>query len=612
MCGIAGFVGPFDQTVLQGMTELMHHRGPDETGYLLLPGGRPDFHAGLGHKRLSIIDLATGQQPMVNEERSLSVIFNGEIYNHERLRQALIQAGHRFRTQCDTEVLLHGYEQYGEQLVERLEGMFAFAIWDSRDASWFLARDRFGIKPLYYCQPSPETLAFASEIKPLLSLVGRARLNLEALYHYLLYGWISTEETIFRGIYQLRPGHCLHWQRQRLARRRYWRLEPTVEQRTPEEWAGLVRDHLAEAVRSHLVADVPVGITLSGGLDSSAVLAMMVRYLSPGQIQAFTVGYGLPNDELPYARIAARHCGVEARERIIAIEKTSDVFERMIWHLEEPIAHPVLGTTYFLAEFVRQHLKVVLIGEGSDELFAGYPHFRLFGPPYNWAPTWLTRQMLPAASFVMPAASTLAHLLDPALLDRPLLEGVSHVYDPYLEQRNLPQNWLLCELEHELVHSQLARIDKLTMAHSVEARVPFLDRSLVELACRIPFSLKIQGGVGKAILRQSLRNLLPPQVLHRPKSGRRGTQNLLPVLLEQVLRAKIADLTAPATLRRRGWLQPKPATRFVDRAHSWMVRWHPIESRRRIKFLFALATLEQWARLFLDGERPSAVSGRAA
>lgn len=612
MCGIAGFVGPFDQTVLQGMTELMHHRGPDETGYLLLPGGRPGYLAGLGHKRLSIIDLATGQQPMVNSDRSLSVVFNGEIYNHRQIRQALIQAGHRFETQCDTEVLLHGYEQYGEELVDHLEGMFAFGLWDSLASSWLLARDRFGIKPLYYCQPSVGTLAFASEIKPLLSLIGGTKLNREALYHYLLYGWISTEETIFRGIYQLRPGHWLRWKDGRITLRRYWQLEPTVEDRDPQAWANLVREHLAEAVRSHLIADVPVGITLSGGLDSSAVLAMMTRELPASQIQAFTVGYGLPNDELPYARLAARHCGVAARERIIPIETISTVFDRIIWHLEEPIAHPVLGTTYFLAEFVRQHLKVILIGEGSDELFAGYPHFRLFTAPYNWAPSWLTRRFLPAASFVMPDAATLVRFLDPALLDRPLLEGVSHVYDRFLQDRNPTQAWLQCELEHQLVHSQLARIDKLTMAHSVEARVPFLDRRFAELAFRIPFSLKVQGGVQKAILRQALRDMLPSQVLYRPKSGPRGTQNLLPVLLQRVLRAKVADLTSPATLTRRGWLQPQQVTRFVDRASSWLVRCHPIESRRRIKFLFALATLEQWARLFLDGERPSESLGRAA
>jgi asparagine synthase (glutamine-hydrolysing) len=612
MCGIAGIVGPYERHALTVMTECMHHRGPDETGYLFLPGDRPGQLVGMGHKRLSIIDLSSGQQPMANEDESLHVVFNGEIYNHRAVRQDLLQAGHRFASQCDTEVLLHGYEEYSTQLLERLEGMFAFGLWHQPARRWFLARDRFGIKPLYFCQPTPTSFAFASEIKPLLPLVGGAKLHLEALYHYLLYGWASTDETIFRGIFHLRPAHWLTWNEGKIQQGRYWSLQPGEDRLSEAEWAERLREQLEAAVRSHLIADVPVGITLSGGLDSSTVLALMARAMPPEQIQAFTVGYGLANDELPYARQAARHMGVQTRERVFPIERVAEAFERILWHLEEPIAHPILGTTYFLAEFVRQHVKVAMIGEGSDELFAGYPHFHLFRAPYSWAPKWLTRRILPGAAFVMPDTATLAQFLHPDMLDRGLLEHVAHAYDDYLNDPDLARGWLRCELEHELVASQLARIDKLTMAHSVEARVPFLDRQLVETAFRIPFALKMHNGVEKAILRKSMQDLLPRDVLHRPKSGPKGTQNLLPVLLDQVLRNHVAELTHTDTMRRRGWFRSEAVGPYLARADSWLVRKHPIDSRRRAKFLFALATLEQWARLFLDGQRPAATVPCAA
>jgi asparagine synthase (glutamine-hydrolysing) len=599
MCGIAGFQGNYDEARLRAMTRLMHHRGPDDAGHLMLSSA--EAHVGLGHRRLSIIDLGAGRQPMTNEDGSLHVVFNGEIYNYQTLQARLVQAGHHFATNCDTEVLLHGYEEFGGALVEHLEGMFAFALWDVKDRSWFLARDRFGIKPLYYCEPRLGELAFASEIKPLLPFVGGPQLNLEGLYHFLLHGWVPTTETIFRGIHQLRPAHCMRWKAGRRDRRRYWRLERTGETHSEAEWAEILRLRLDETVRSHLIADVPVGITLSGGLDSSAVLAFMARTANPADIQAFTVGYGLPNDETPYARLAAHHMGVTNHERIVPIERIASVFARMLWHLEEPMAHPVMGTSWFLSEFVREHVKVALIGEGSDELFAGYPHFKLFAAPYSWAPRWLTMRVLPGAAFVMPSAAQAAELLHPDLLDRPLLESVAHAFDSYVEKESLGDGWLRCELEHELVYSQLARIDKLTMAHSVEARVPFLDRAFAETAFNIPFDMKVRGGSQKHILRQAVAPLLPHDIVYRPKTGPKGTQALLPYLMEHVLKGQIRELTSAEAIERRGWFRPDAVQNYLAQADSWWVRHHPIEGRRRLKFAFALATLEQWARMFIDG-----------
>jgi asparagine synthase (glutamine-hydrolysing) len=591
------------------MTEAMHHRGPDETGYFLQTVA-PGLHVGMGHKRLSIIDLSSGQQPMANEDGSIRVVFNGEIYNHAAVRADLIRAGHTFRTRCDTEVLVHGYEEYGPELVRRLDGMFAFGIWDERKRTWFLARDRVGIKPLYYAFPEPGSIAFASEIKPLLGLLPAPKPHLAALYRYLLFGYVSSEETIFQGVHQLLPAHSLTFRQGQVAKRRYWSLDDAPELPRGTAWPELLAERLEAAVRSHLEADVPVGITLSGGLDSSAVLAMAAKILPAQQIQAFTVGYGLENDEFPYARMAAAHVGVTAHERNVSVERTAEVFAKVIWHLEEPIAHPVVGTTYFLSEFVRENLKVILIGEGSDELFAGYPHFRLFTPPYSWAPGFVRRQVLPAAAFVMPSAAVLEQFLEGDLLDRPLLRDVSRVFDPYMQGNDPAQAWLRCEIEHQLVHSQLARVDKLTMAHSVEARVPFLDRAFLETAYRVPFAIKRAGGIEKAVLREAMRNVLPRDVLHRPKSGAKGTQNLLPVLLERVLRNKIADLVSPRTLAARCWFRPDAVGAYLRSANSWWVKRHPIDSRRRTKFLFAIAALEQWAQLFLD--KPFAGAKKAA
>jgi len=608
MCGIVGFVGPYDQTTLQVMTEAMTHRGPDDVGYHHASLPSSEYCVGIGHRRLSIIDLNTGQQPIWNEDRTMAITFNGEIYNYRQVRAKLKAAGHRFSTETDTEVILHGYEEYGQAVVDYLEGMFAFGIWDDHRQSWYLARDRFGIKPLYYCRLTSGELAFASEIKPLLFLANGSKVNLEALYHYLLYGWISTEETIFQGIYQLRPAHWLEWIDGVTNVQRYWQLEPTEQKLSPEKWAEMLHAKLSEAVESHLIADVPVGITLSGGLDSSAVLAMMSRAMEPDRIQAFTIGYGRDDDETKFSRQAAAHVGVTAHEREISLAQVSKAFSKMLWHLEEPLAHPVIGTTFFLAQFVRENLKVVLIGEGSDELFAGYPHYRLFRPPYSFAPAMLTRRYFFTVAYLMPEARTLTRLLHPDWLNRPLLDHVAHVYEGYLSNGNMSQGGLWCELENELVYNQLARIDKLTMAHSVEARVPFLDRAFAEVAYNTPFDLKIRDGTEKYILRFAMRDYLPASILYRPKSGKSGTQALLPALVNEALRPQITKYLAPDCIQQRGWFHPDAVHNYLAGAKALTVRHHPIEKRRRAKFALALVTLERWAQLFLDGKMSSDIN----
>ena len=600
MCGIVGFVGPYDERVLECVTELMHHRGPDDTGYYFARLEGTGVAVGMGHKRLSIIDLDTGHQPMWTADESLGIVFNGEIYNYRELREQLRSDGCEFQTRSDTEVILHGYAAWGADVCNRLEGMFAFALWDTRQRAWFLARDRFGIKPLYYCEPAPGSFAFASEMKPLLTLLAGAAVNQRALYHYLLYGWCATEETVFRGIRQLPPAHHLHWHDGRVARQRYWRLENASDPtRSEADWCELLRARLSAAVRSHLVADVPVGITLSGGLDSSAVLRMMADATDPARIQAFTVGFGLPNDELPFARRAAESVGVAGHERIESLDQVAADFPRMLWHLEEPLPHPMVGTTYYLARFVREHLKVILVGEGSDELLAGYPHYRLFRFPYRLAPGPLFRRYFFAVAYVMPRARALAGMLHPQWLDRQLLEDVAHHYDSYLQADPSPSGALRFEIENELTANQLMRIDKLMMSHSVEARVPFLDRAFAEAAFRVPFDLKLRGGCEKYILRQSLAGRLPADILMRPKSGARGTQALLPALTT-VLRDRMRTALTRASLERRGWFQAAGVERFLHQGDGFLVRHHPIERRVRAKFALLLTVLEEWARVFLD------------
>lgn len=599
MCGIAGFFGPYGEQQLGAMTSLLAHRGPDDSGHFLGPPNEAGMRIGLGHRRLSIIDLEGGHQPLWSTDRTVGIVFNGEIYNYAALRAELTRLGRPFATHSDTEVIVQGWMTWGAGVLARLEGMFAFAIWDTRDGTLFLARDRLGIKPLYYCRPAAGGIAFASEIKPLLPFVGGSQAHPEALVDYLLHGWTAGEETIFRGIFQLPPAHTLHLRSGDAASRptRYWALSPRVA--GADDVAELTAAFDA-AVASHMVADVPVGLTLSGGLDSSAVLASMATRTAPSMLRAFCVGYGLPDDELPYARAAAAHCGVRLEERLLSHEGFAETFAQCLWHLEEPIAHPVMQTTFELARFVREQGKVVLIGEGSDELFAGYPEFRLFTPPFAFAPPALRRRAFMAVLCLMPPPRTLRGMLAGPLRGSDRMDALAARFDAYFDQRPQSDGALRFELETTLPFNQLARVDKLTMAHSIEARVPFLDHRLVELAAGIPFARKLRHGTGKRILREAMAGRLPPRIVDRPKSGKGGTQALLPSLLAMARSGPLRELIGREAIGARGWLDPDAVHRYLAQESSWYVRRHPIERRRRAKFAFALAALEQWARLYLD------------
>lgn len=615
MCGIAGFIGEWSAARLDDLTDALAHRGPDGRGVdFLSPGnaiGLPGVAVGLGHRRLSIIDLSGGAQPMWDADYAAGIIFNGEIYNFRQLRTELEAAGRRFLTHSDTEVILQGWRVWGPRVVDRLEGMFAFAIWDTTTRTLFLARDRFGIKPLYYSIPRPGQIIFASEIRPLLRAAEHpARINKPALYEYLLRGWSAQETTIFSGIQQLQPGCFMLFDPTRGSNaahiERYWRLQkPGTAAAAPAgEIADRLRTLFDDAVSSHLVADVEVGVLLSGGLDSSAVAASMAKLVDPKSIHAFTIGFGLPDDEIPFARSAASHCGIKSNELLVDPSVFSSRFTDCIESLEEPIAHPVMQTTWQAAQFVRKHVKVALLGEGSDELFAGYPHYRLFRPPFSLLPGRLVRKYALDVMCLMPDSRTLGRLMTADVYHKDAVEAVERRVQPWFSGDDEADDMLRFEAETALVQNQLMRVDKLTMAHSVEARVPFLDRTFAEYANAIPFALKTENGIAKAIFRNAMQSRLPQDVLYRPKSGKKGTQALLPMINRLLAPGgPLHHLIDEKSIEARGWFDPRATREWIDGSSSPMVRYHPIESRRRTKFALALAVLEQWCRLYVDVDR---------
>lgn len=600
MCGIFGFLGPWSQDILEKTTMLIQHRGPDDMGFYFAPA--LDCFIGLGICRLSIIDLNTGHQPIWNEDRTIAIIFNGEIYNYRFLRPSLEAKGHIFTTRTDTEVILHGYEEYGPEVLNRLEGMFAFAIWEDKSKRFFLARDRLGIKPLYYYLESDGSIAFSSEIKSILPLVHQRKINQKSVYHYLLYGFGMRTETFFNGIYQLPPAHYMVWEKGKLTLHQYWKLnKQPFQSRSEEDWAEQIRSTLLNAVKSHLVADVPVGITLSGGIDSSSILALMTRTTTDSHIHAVTVGYNRPDDEIQYSRIAASPYNIQIHERYFSLRETADHLRKMIYHLEEPIAHAALGTTYFLSKTVSEHLKVVLIGEGSDELFCGYQNNQLFMFPFALAPRGLIHRYFLKIGTVMPSLKEIEKLLQPERLDRQMLWDMAHLYDPYFKDGPLEENSIRYQLEIELVAKQLLRIDKLMMAHSVEARVPFLDRAFVELAFSIPFHLKIKNRTEKYIFRKAMEPLLSHEIVYRPKMGKKGTQLLKSPLVEESLLPKFGHLLKAKTIEQRGFFKGKDLERYLSWPLPVIERIHPIRSRMKPKFILAILAFEIWCQVFLEG-----------
>jgi asparagine synthase (glutamine-hydrolysing) len=631
MCGIAG-IAKFDpresveEPRLARMRDVIAHRGPDGEGLFV------DGAIGLAHRRLAIIDPAAGLQPMSNEEGTVWIAYNGEIYNHRLLRPWLAARGHHFRTRCDTETILQLYEEAGDQLVDHLHGMFAFAIWDRRRRRLLLARDRLGIKPLYFACTSTEML-FGSEIKAILAAgTLHAALNDEVLPSLLSSGYLSGEETLFRGVRRLMPGHVLTWSADDGPRqRRYWSLpEPQETPLTFSALAASLRARLEAAVERHLMSDVPLGVFLSGGLDSS-VLAAMVARATAGPVQTFAVGFSEREaNELPYARQVARHIGAIHNDVTVSPEEFFAALPRLIWHEDEPIAFPSSVPLYFVARLASEHVKVVLTGEGADELFLGYNRYRVTQWNARLGQAWWAlaprglrdrvRTLLDAVpmrlgrlmrrSFLArePGIREL-HLENfavfPETMQRQLLIRHSLIdrHDPHLHGLRAlggGAGTLLDQLSRldlqTYLHELLMKQDQMSMAASIESRVPFLDDDLVELVTTMPARVKVRGWQSKAVLRAAARDLVPAAILQRPKMG-------FPVPVGRWLRANFQPLL------REFVLGPRPQSRrlFNHTSLRQMVNEHTSGRAAHGDRLWLLINLEIWLRIFHDGDDPDSI-----
>lgn len=539
MCGFCGFTGELEnrEQVLREMAEVITHRGPDSEGYYL------DDGVAMAFRRLSIIDLESGSQPIYNEDRSLVLMFNGEIYNYRELRRELLEAGHAFYTETDSEVLVHGFEQWGEELLPRLRGMFAFAIWNTGDRSLFIARDYFGIKPMHYTVLPGGELLYASEIKSILRHPGFVKeFNPAALDNYLSFQYSLPRETFFKDVYCLPPAHFLRFRDGKVTEQRYW--EPVFqpeEEMTLEDAVDAVDRVFTDSVEAHRISDVEVGCFLSGGVDSSFVASYF------GGQKAFTVGFdnGAHYNESAYAAELAREVGIEHYSHIITEQEYWEALPKVQYYLDQPLADPSCIALYFVSKLAAEHVKVVLSGEGADELFGGY---RIYHEPtslagYQRLPRWLRRAAARLAgalpfdfkgkSFLIRGSKTLeerfignAYMFsqkekDKLLKSIPATDPAGKTAAYYDRCRGLDDvtRMQYLDINRWMVGDILLKADRMSMAHSLELRVPFLDREVFQVASRIPAKHRIAGGTTKYAMRLAAKRHMPEESTARPKLG---------------------------------------------------------------------------------------------
>ena len=626
MCGIAGKFNfdpnrSIDRERLTAMTSVIAHRGPDADGFYVGAG------IGLGHRRLSIIDLSTGDQPLANEDRTIWVIFNGEIYNFADVRIELEAHGHRFRTHSDTEVIVHAYEQWGDRAVDRFRGMFAFALWDEPKRRLLLVRDRLGVKPLYY-SPTPAGVTFGSEIKALLEDPDVPRgWSADALDAYLTLQYVPSPSTMYRGVLKLPAAHLLVAERGTVTVRRYWDLQFTGDgdPAREEEYLDRLDALVTESVRLRLVSDVPLGAFLSGGIDSSAVVASMAETCGADRVITTSVGFDEGGfNELEHARTVARHLGVTQHEEIVRPEIT-DLLPALAWHLDEPFADSSAVPTYYVSKAARRHVTVALSGDGGDELWAGYARHRV----EQWELT--ARQWLGAAGgriagrlagrlpLAVKGMRSIRHLgLSPAdacaqkhayglfeqdvrgsLYSRDFAHEVRHA-DPFAGfrdaynacgSRDPLDRALYVDVRTYLVDDILTKVDKMSMAVSLESREPLLDHKLLEFAASVPASLKLKNGQGKYLLRRLLERRVPKSIVDRPKQG-------FSAPIGEWLRGPLAPMVDSLLLDRR----MRERGVFDHGAVAAMWREHRDGSQDHRHRLWSLVMLELWFRQFVDGE----------
>jgi len=558
MCGIAGFWGAGDEATIRSMTDALAHRGPDGHGYHIDENAR----IFLGHRRLAIIDIGGGAQPMWNEDQTVGVVFNGEIYNHVELRRLLEDRGHRFRSDhSDTEVLVHGYEEWGTELPLRLNGMFTFAIWDKARFRLFLARDRFGEKPLFYTR-GPHLFAFASELS---SLRCHPRvdttLDVRSLQKLFGYGFFPASRTPYKSVSKLPGGHwlLLDLKSDQVTVRRYWKfsLQPDASllERDEEDLADELDSLLTQAVERRLISDVPIGLFLSGGIDSSAVLAAASKLMDPAQIRTFTVGFNESSfDETEYAKRVAGILGTRHEVRKLDLDEARDAIPKLLAQMSEPLGDSSILPTYLLSEFTRRHVTVALSGDGADELFAGYDPFHALKPAatYKALVPHLVHRMVRRLAAKLPVSTanmsldfklkrTLKGLSYSPKLWNPVWLGplsppeIGRIFGQKIEAEDLYEEAIelwdgsphlnLVEKTMEfyttfyLQDGILTKVDRASMMNSLETRAVFLDNELVEFASRLPTSLKYRNGKGKYLLKKVLSRRLPADIVDRPKKG---------------------------------------------------------------------------------------------
>jgi asparagine synthase (glutamine-hydrolysing) len=619
MCGIIGIVARPGaalppESVARAMNTAITHRGPDDEGYFR------DAQAVIGMRRLSIIDLAGGHQPVHNEDETVQCVFNGEIYNYKTLRRELEALGHRFYTQSDTEVIVHGYEAWGDGLFARLDGMFGIALWDTKQRVLLLARDRFGEKPLFWCD-SGDWLVFASELKSLLHVPGlRREIDPAAVRAYVTFGYVPTPGSIYRGVNKLPPGSFLRFADGRADVRRYYTtaIEPksTLDERDAEEELA---QRLSAAVQSRLVSDVPFGAFLSGGLDSSVVVALMARHLSQ-PVRTFSIGFKEPKyNELSDAKRVADHVGTEHHELVVEPDAV-ELLQSLVWYLDEPFADSSAVPTYLVAKLARQHVKMVLTGDGGDEAFGGYERYLKFLDlervrglePIGSGAAELAGRFLPGAngyrlrriaerlrqrfpdSYLSGVAVTRADVSEALLGDAVRAPGADHYGSLTAVARaagslDALDRCVAIDLASYLPDDVLVKLDRMAMANSLEGRSPLLSHDVVDFAVKLPRDQRVQGRRGKHLLRRVAARYLPRDVLEKPKKG-------FGIPLGQWFRGPLkplaADIIGSRAFRERGLLRPDAAERYL--------RGHLAGEADYGEILWLTLSLELWAKRYLD------------
>ena len=630
MCGICGKLifdpaATVSPALIKSMADTIAHRGPDDDGYFV------SGSIGLGFRRLSIIDLSGGHQPLSNEDGTVHIVFNGEIYNYRELRQYLLGRGHVFRTQTDTETIVHLYEELGEACVEKLRGMFGFAIWDDRNKSLFLARDRVGIKPLYYAH-SRNSVIFASEIKAILADPEiKAEVRTSMIDRFLTFDYLPGEETLFRNIYKLAPGHTLSFRAGQSYKRQYWDLHFESSPMSFGQAKSRLLHLLEETVALHMISDVPVGFLLSGGVDSTAMLSLAAGKTDHA-ISSYTVGFSDPEvtDERPYARLASERFGSEHHETTINASQFAHFLPKYIWHMEEPVCEPPAVALYYVSKLAKDFVKVLISGEGGDEAFAGYSNYR--------TRLWLERLNRLPAPFPQLFSATLSMLARFAPAGSAAKSSQflrSRLEDSYYSRTSHPfrffnRHWqqfyssdfattvdkefsahaatkylhnghragvlarmLYVDTKTWLPDDLLVKADKMTMANSIELRVPLLDHKILEFAASLPQDFKVRGFTTKFIAKKALRGHVPREIIKRKKTG-------FPVPYEKWLREDLKDwvrsLLLDAKTIQRGYFQKSAIERMLSEDSV---------SASYSKEIFDLAVLELWHREFLGAAKPS-------